>query len=132
MGFGLDKCLLDNYLFTFTIAIALSNAFHVPSSMAILLHRYSRWSLRSWFFPYRSLNLFHIDVFLSNLPDKSSRTVLTAPCIGSARTTPENISLLSNGYHVLLSGVSTHALPTSGRPILLDARWLEHVYVFVS
>jgi hypothetical protein len=51
MSFGSDECLLDNYLFTLTDIITLSNTFHVPSSMPILMHRYSRWSLRSRFSP---------------------------------------------------------------------------------
>jgi hypothetical protein len=41
MGFGLDECLLDNYLFTLTIIITVSNDFHIPSSTAILLYRCS-------------------------------------------------------------------------------------------
>jgi hypothetical protein len=45
MGFGLVEYLFDNYLFPFTIIINLSNAYHVPSSVSILLYRYSRWSV---------------------------------------------------------------------------------------
>jgi hypothetical protein len=61
--------------------------------------------------------------------------------------------MISNGYPVLLSGVSTHALPRNGYLLLrvrccemclpvcylamdvfllLGARWLERVYLFVS
>jgi hypothetical protein len=36
----------------------------------------------------------------------------------AAGTTQKTHQLLSNGYHVLLSGVSTHALPSNGRPIV--------------
>jgi hypothetical protein len=37
--------------------------------------------------------------------------------------------LLGNGYHVLLSGVSTHALPSNGRPIVAHSLlW----YMFTS
>jgi hypothetical protein len=49
----------------------------------------------------------------------SSRTAFSASYIGSARTTHrKHIKPLSNGYHILLSGVSTHELPSNGRPIV--------------
>jgi hypothetical protein len=57
MSLGLVECLLDNYLFTLSNIITLSTAFHVPSSVDILLHCHSRWSLRSWLFLHRSLDL---------------------------------------------------------------------------
>jgi hypothetical protein len=50
--------------------------------------------------------------------DKGRLLSLTAPYLGSARTTLRKHQLLSNGYHVLLSGMSTHALPSNGRPIV--------------
>jgi hypothetical protein len=41
----------------------------------------------------------------------------------------ETHQLLSNGYHILLSGVSTHALPSSERPIVAHSSlW----YVFTG
>jgi hypothetical protein len=104
MGFGLDECLLDNYLFTLAIITTLSNASHVPPSMAALLYRYSRWSFRFWIFPYRSLNLLEQCSLL--------------PICARHGPPAENTSLLGNGYHVFLSDVSTHALPSNDRPIV--------------
>jgi hypothetical protein len=62
MGLGLDECLLDNYLFTLTNVLTLSNAFHVPPLMAILGGAFVLGSslIARWIF------------FLSNLPEQCS------------------------------------------------------------
>jgi hypothetical protein len=59
-----------------------------------------------------SLVFSHIDVFLSNPPKQSSLLHIWA----WHGPPTENTLLLSNRYHVLLSGMSTHALPSSGYP----------------
>jgi hypothetical protein len=45
--------------------------------------------------------------------------------MGSARTTHRKHQLLSNGYPVLLSGVSAHALPSNGQPAVVYSLLLD-------